>query len=90
MIHSPWATRLTVFGVRDMDNHKPFRDKQQKAVACLTAKVDEDGLIRSHAPRSLHNATTFKPTKQQRKHAAAYYRRCGEEARAVAVMQETT
>lgn len=30
MVRSPFATRLTKFGVRNMDNGKPFKDRSGK------------------------------------------------------------
>lgn len=85
MIYSPFATRLTVFGERDMTNRKPFRSAAGKKVARAMAEV-VDGTHVSDAQRSLHPDRPFTPNKPQRRHAADYYQSCGEFARAVAAL----
>lgn len=88
MICSPFATRLTIFGVADTNNYKPFRSEGQKNVALAMAKRDDDGVYRSTAQRSSHPSADFKPTKEQKRHAAAFYEACGEDGKAAVMLAQ--
>lgn len=86
MYRSPWATRLTVFGERDPDNHKPFRRRTQKMAARERAQKDEDGTYRTDVGAGLHPTSQFKMTKHHKRHAYNYFMACGDEARARAAL----
>ena len=51
--HLMHTTQLTREGVMDFNNYKPFRTREQKKQARVTA-FKENGTYRSNAPRSMH------------------------------------
>ena len=53
---SPYASQYTRTGKIDMTNKKPFRTKEQKALARKMAEKTKDGYFVSKAPRSYHKA----------------------------------
>jgi hypothetical protein len=80
MYHSPYATRMTVYGVRNMDNNKPYRTAGQKAVSDEMVRRygrDGDGAYRSGALNTFHPEKVYKPSKAEKRHAFEYFMSCG-------------
>lgn len=81
MIKSPHATRLTLYGERNMSNRKPYRNKrpctcaqdqlQHRAntgCARRTHSKGEDGAHYSYAPVAYHPDPSWEPNKTQQRH----------------------
>lgn len=51
---SPYASQYTRTGILDMSNKKPYRSKEQKALAKKMAEKTSGGYYISRAPRSYH------------------------------------
>ena len=54
MIKSPYATKLTLTGQRDMKNRKPYRNAAQKAAAKDNSQKCKGGYFVSNTPVSYH------------------------------------
>ncbi|MGN6819437.1 MAG: hypothetical protein ACTHJR_12275 [Sphingomonas sp.] len=89
MICSPYATRLTVFGVLNPDNNKPFRSRALRQQARDTSVIREDGAFdATDVPVKYHPETKYKPSKTERRHASRYFRACNQEGKAVAILSD--
>lgn len=53
---SPYASQYTRTGILDMSNKKPYRSKEQKALAKKLAEKTAGGYYISKASRSYHKA----------------------------------
>lgn len=75
MMLSRYATRMTLFGVRNMDNRKPYRTTAQKARARAHTNTVK-GTHYSGSPRSFHPETPFNPSSAEMRHYTDFRAAC--------------
>lgn len=80
MILSRYATRLTLYGERNMTNNKPFRDtkgdhpgSKRDARKCASMSA---GRYTSYAPRQYHGDRPYSPSKAALKHRERFEADC--------------
>jgi hypothetical protein len=76
MIKSPYATRFTLYGERDMSNRKPFRNRRDRAEARQNAVRNTSGHYTSHTRRNYHPSPPFTPSKAQERHYRRFVADC--------------
>lgn len=76
MIKSPYATRFTLYGERNMANRKPFRNKMERRAAKSVAIRNPSGHYTSNAPRRYHNEPAFNPSRTMLRHYDRFVADC--------------